>query len=127
MKHTLLTGLTVVILLGSSSIFARSVGEGIYFDAAVSAQYQRQIDDFLFYNKIDPDISEFKVPATKVTNYICIPVHTAAGTNPCGQTQAQTETICPETVPVMSGGKVHYVPVNCVGPDADGNCECEFR
>lgn len=64
----------------------------------------------------------FKVPGETVTQLIC-------DINPEGIRcyERLLSIQCPTSVVVRTGSGTTIVPVTCTGPDADGNCDCEFR
>lgn len=131
MKQTLLATLTTAILLGHSSSFAGDMSEkisrGIYFDISASNRYEQFINEHLLDIGIDPEMSAFKAPANKRIYYICTPTMSGGQVNPCGSLQEVTARECPTTIPIKwPDGSVKDVPVHCTGPDAQGNCECEY-
>ena len=133
MKQILLATLAAAAILSSSLSFGEiSFGSissgGLYLDAAASKLYEQLINERLLDIGIDPEKSEFKVPASNVIRYICAPVQLAGGVvNPCGKLQLQTTLECPTSIEmVWPGGETKTVPVHCTGPDAQGNCECDL-
>ena len=63
----------------------------------------------------------FKVPALATTQIIC-------KLNPEGLRcfESLASLRCPEAVEVQTPGGTTVVPVNCTGPDSEGNCDCDF-
>ena len=133
MRQSLLVTLVAAAILISSPSFGETrfgsiSSGGLYLDAAASKLYEQLINERLLDIGIDPERSEFKVPATNIVRYICTPVQMAGGAvNPCGKLQLQTTLECPTSIEmVWPGGETKTVPIHCTGPDAQGNCECEL-
>ena len=130
MKYVLLTTLLAFSLLGNTSAFAKNLNKTIVFDDVTFYYYQQMNNEFLNLLGIFPETADpFKVPADVIIRTICIPVQLPGGAvNPCGLTETQTTRECPSTVPIVdtSTGETREVSVMCVGPDAEGNCDCDF-
>ncbi len=127
MKQTLLATLSVATVFCSSTVFANPTmsNQGIYLDPSATARYVKTIRNQLLEIGVDPEVSEFKIPATTKISYRCIPGGMGVI---CFKIEQVVEKSCPTTIPVKwPDGTYKDVAVNCVGPDAQGNCECELR
>ena len=128
MKKTVLATLAIAAILGSSTGFVtaaeRVSGQGIYLDPSASSRFVEMMNNQLLDIGVDPEMSAFSIPATTVTYFKCNP---GGMGNPCFKLVPETVKICPTTIPVRwPDGTYKDNPVTCVGPDAAGNCECEF-
>lgn len=130
MKKTVLATLAIAAILGGSTGFAANVaerigGQGIYLDPSASNRYLEMIHNHLLDIGVDPEMSAFSIPATSVTYVKCTP---GGMGNPCFKLESVTVKLCPTTIPVKwPDGTYKDVAVTCVGPDAQGNCECEIK
>ena len=75
MKQTLLATLAVATVFCSSTVFANPTmsNQGIYLDPSATARYVETIRNQLLEIGVDPEVSEFKIPATTKIFYRCIP------------------------------------------------------
>ena len=79
MRQSLLATFVAAATLISSPSFGEirfgSISSGgPYLDDAASKPYEQLINERLLDIGIDPERSEFKVPATNIVRYICTPV-----------------------------------------------------
>ena len=71
-----------------------------------------------------PPAIAFKVPAERMSRIVC---HMGPSGLNCYEAPGNLGGRCPTAVDVeLPDGGQTTVPVDCTGPDADGNCECEF-